>query len=71
MLLSKGPSGLSGLCDITLSVHALLPSAGSYGGMLATYHRVAKPDVFAVAIAASAPLSFMVGTQEWADTSHR
>lgn len=45
--------------------------AGSYGGMLATYHRVAKPDVFAAAIAASAPLSFMFGTQHWALTSDR
>eukprot|EP00882_Tetradesmus_deserticola_P008518 GHRQ01008981.1.p1 GENE.GHRQ01008981.1~~GHRQ01008981.1.p1 ORF type:complete len:479 (+),score=114.98 GHRQ01008981.1:999-2435(+) len=57
-----------------LRVPAAVPAiviGGSYGGMLATYHRVAKPGVFAAAIAASAPLSFMVGTQQWADTADR
>jgi hypothetical protein len=39
--------------------------------MLAAYHRVVKPDVFAAAVASSAPLTYVFGTQMWADTSNR
>jgi hypothetical protein len=39
--------------------------------MLASYHRVVKPDVFAAAVAASGPLTYVFATQMWADTSNR
>jgi hypothetical protein len=41
------------------------------GGMLAAYHRVVKPAVFAAAVASSAPLTYVFGTQMWADTSNK
>eukprot|EP00775_Hariotina_reticulata_P006013 gene6013-6251_t len=44
---------------------------GSYGGMLAAYHRVVKPDVFAAAVAASAPIQYVLGTGMWRATSDR
>eukprot|EP00878_Enallax_costatus_P027156 GHUV01029210.1.p1 GENE.GHUV01029210.1~~GHUV01029210.1.p1 ORF type:complete len:380 (+),score=84.69 GHUV01029210.1:552-1691(+) len=44
---------------------------GSYGGMLASYHRVVKPDIFAAAIASSAPNNYVIGTPDWAQTSER
>lgn len=56
------------------SVPAAVPAVvigGSYGGMLASYHRVVKPDVFAAAVAASGPLTYVFGTQMWADTSNK
>lgn len=39
--------------------------------MLASYHRVVKPDIFAAAVAASGPLTYVFGTQMWADTSNK
>jgi hypothetical protein len=39
--------------------------------MLAAYHRVVKPAVFAAAVASSAPLTYVFGTQMWADTSNK
>jgi hypothetical protein len=39
--------------------------------MLAGYHRVVKPEVFAAAVAASGPLTYVFATQMWADTSNK
>ncbi|KAF8058366.1 hypothetical protein HT031_005684 [Scenedesmus sp. PABB004] len=60
---------------------------GSYGGVLATYHRVVKPSVFAAAVSSSAcarprararlplrrgrQLNFVFGSNTWAATSER
>jgi pimeloyl-ACP methyl ester carboxylesterase len=46
-------------------VPAAVPSVvigGSYGGMLAAYHRVVRPDAFHAAIASSAPIHYL---SEW------
>lgn len=40
------------------------------GGQIAAYHRLTKPDVFASAVAASAPVSYVVNTKMWAATSN-
>uniref|UniRef100_A0A383WGA6 Serine carboxypeptidase S28-domain-containing protein n=1 Tax=Tetradesmus obliquus TaxID=3088 RepID=A0A383WGA6_TETOB len=56
------------------SIPAAVPAVvlgGSYGGQLAAYHRLVKPAAFAAAVAASAPVTFVVGTQMWADTGDR
>jgi hypothetical protein len=39
--------------------------------MIAAYHRVVKPDVFAAAVAASAPIKYVLGTEMWSATSNR
>eukprot|EP00883_Tetradesmus_obliquus_P008645 jgi/Sobl393_1/19373/SZX76095.1 len=44
---------------------------GSYGGQLAAYHRLVKPAVFASAVAASSPVTFVVSTKMWDDTGDR
>jgi hypothetical protein len=38
---------------------------GSYGGMLATWHRITQPQAFDAAIAASAPIDYVFGTRFW------
>eukprot|EP00878_Enallax_costatus_P046468 GHUV01056500.1.p1 GENE.GHUV01056500.1~~GHUV01056500.1.p1 ORF type:complete len:160 (-),score=26.19 GHUV01056500.1:90-569(-) len=48
-----------------------MPSVLRAGGMLASYHRVVKPDIFAAAIASSAPNNYVIGTPDWAQTSER
>lgn len=39
--------------------------------MLASYHRVVKPNIFTAAIASSAPNNYVLGTPDWAQTSER
>ncbi|KAI9013663.1 serine carboxypeptidase S28-domain-containing protein [Hyaloraphidium curvatum] len=36
---------------------------GSYGGQLSSYHRLTYPDTFQAAIASSAPVDYVLGTQ--------
>lgn len=37
--------------------------------MISSYHRVVKPDIFAAAIASSAPNNYVFGTPAWAQTA--
>ncbi|KAI9011691.1 serine carboxypeptidase S28-domain-containing protein [Hyaloraphidium curvatum] len=43
---------------------------GSYGGQIALYHRLTYPETFQAAIAASAPVDYVLGTKLLAETEN-
>lgn len=60
------PVLLYGVSCCAAHTHALLADCAA-GGMIASYHRVVRPDVFDAAVAASAPI-YYIGTAAFCTT---